>query len=74
MTLLFNDGKKIVKPSQKVDYDLVGSQFYTTAFIPLLLNEVKLLTNYNEMKYKLYVSTGGMEYSSDIIKCLIKRN
>jgi hypothetical protein len=75
--IILNNGEKISKPSEKVDYKLLGSQFYTRAYIRLTEEDIVLLKESGIKKFKLYISTGELndkdsEKSKEIINCLIK--
>lgn len=74
--IILNNGEKISKPSEKVDYKLMGSQFYTKAFIRLTDEDLALLKESGIRKFKLYISTGELsdkdsEKSKELINCLI---
>ena len=74
--IILNNGEKIIKPSQKVGYKLLGSQFYTKAFIRLTDEDLALLKESGIKKFKLYISTGEFsdkdsDKSKELINCLI---
>jgi len=76
VTIILKNGKKISKPSAKVDYSYAGSSFYTTAFIKLTADDIALLKQSGIEKYKLYISTGEIspysDLSKDFFNCIVK--
>ena len=76
VSIILKNGKKINKPSAKVEYSYVSNSFYTTTFIYLTKDDIALLKQSEIEKYKLYISTGEIsEYSNlskDLFNCLIK--
>ena len=76
VSIILKNGKKINKPSAKVEYSYAGSSFYTTTFIQLIADDIALLKQSGIEKYKLYISTGEIsDYSNlskDLFNCLIK--
>lgn len=76
VSIILKNGKKINKPSAKVEYSYVSNSFYTTTFIYLTKDDIALLKQSGIEKYKLYISTGEIsEYSNlskDLFNCLIK--
>lgn len=74
--IILNNGEKIAKPSQKVDYRLLGSQFYSKTFIRLTDEDLALLKESGIKKFKLYILTGEFsekesDKSKELINCLI---
>lgn len=71
VTLLFNSGVKIVRPTEKVDSDY-SKGFYTNIFMPLTPADLNIFKANSSFKYKLYISTGQATYDKDLINCLVK--
>jgi hypothetical protein len=68
--LLLDGGKKINKPSQKVEATILGSDFYMRSFIPLNQNDILLLKQYGLQKFKLYISDDELKESPENVKLL----
>jgi hypothetical protein len=76
VSIILKNGKKINKPSAKVEYNYAGSSFYTTTFIQLTNEDIALLKQSGIEKFKLYISTGEItdysDLSKDLFNCLVK--
>jgi len=74
--IILENGKKINKPSAKVESKYVGRSFYTTSFIRLTNEDIALLKQSGIEKYKLYISTGEIKdysyLSKYLFNCLVK--
>ena len=61
VTVLFTDGTKWIKSSEKVDMNYYGTTtFYATAFISLTPSDIKIFQTKNIASYRLYI------YDTDI--------
>jgi len=75
VTIILKGGKKINKPSEVVEYSLLGNTFYTKAFMSLKPADIIMLKENGIDKYKLYISESQISDKSDLCKelfnCLI---
>lgn len=74
--VLFDDGTKMNKPTEKIDVDSDATGFSYSAFIQLTETEVKSLTTKKITKFRLYiydkeVSQGFAEKFTNYVQCVI---
>ena len=75
VSLILKDGRKINKPSEKVESTYSSGSFYSTAFVSLSMSDIALLKVNGLLKYKIYISKGELDdadYNRDLLGCLVK--
>lgn len=75
--LLFDDGSKISKPNEDIDFDIVSNGHLYKAFFELSKNEIRLLTEKTLTDTRLIAFDSTIPKDSDAIlkeylKCLVK--
>jgi len=74
--IILENGEKISKPNEKVGYELIGSFFYTTAFMQLTDLDITLLKESGIKKFKLYITDAEIsdkltKKSKELLNCLV---
>ena len=73
--LILENGKKINKPNENVEYTYSSGSFYATTFIQLTNQDILLLKESGISKFKLYILDGYTNFSKETCEqfnCLIK--
>lgn len=75
VSILLKNGKKIIKPHEKVETSYISGSFYSKAFFRLNSKDIILLKQSGIKKFKLYISTGHIvnysDRSKNLFNCLI---
>ncbi len=73
--LILENGKKIEKPNETVDYTYSSGDFYTKIFMKLNTNDIALLKESGIAKFKIYITEGFTNSAKEttiLFNCLVK--
>ncbi len=76
VNLILSNGSKYSFPTAKVDNSYISSDFYSTCFIKLNINDINTFKKYGIKDYKLYIVEGSSisyDKSIKLFNCLINK-